>query len=255
MVKRKRRPQAKGTAVKLYFDHQAFPTIVDNILRHASWSVLCAFRRTSKYYCDKADAILGEHVVLSTYQDSVMTVTSPYGLVPTLRNRHYTEWARPGGKKSIAALEKAKRTFAQTRVVDLIGSGDISLVPIATMLTNVKTLRVSRDWLDYVGYKVPIKAEKLVLFSHNGNYDPYHRKPEIVVQQWVKKLVIKVKYHLADMREGDGFGPIFPVHLDDDTYANVDELVAIFTNSHPEEEEEGTDGDDWDPRVYDYEAR
>lgn len=143
MGKRKRTPKAARALVDVSsittaIDHQAFPHIINLILEHAPGQVLRAFRPTSKHYLSRVDAVLGKHIILSTFDSLVMTVSSPHGPYPGLTfrswiyGRHFDELA--SNKISRGRLRTAKRRLLRVRVLEVIGDGDARLGLISRML-------------------------------------------------------------------------------------------------------------------------
>lgn len=146
-----------------------------------------------------------------------MNVTSPYGRIPGLRDRHYNDWSNPQKELAKCALKRSKELLKHTRVVDIIGTGDASLIPIARALTGVRVLRVRPDPFDKQLYTSPIPApKKMVVFGDVGA-PPLVVVQRTVVPAGVEKLVINVRYHPAQHSEArfpivvDQFPPTVPV--------------------------------------------
>lgn len=197
----KRSCPSAPTASTVWIDDNVYPHITDNILRWATWSTLCVFRRTSKSLIARVDTLMGEHIVLGCDTPPRMNITSPYGRIPGMRDRHYSDWSKPGKKRAKWELERSKKLLGHTRVVDIIGIGDISLVPIAKSLTEVRVLRVRPDHDNAQVYKSHFTAPKMVVFGDVG-------APEIVLGDWrtvvpdtVDKLVVNIRYHPAQQGE------------------------------------------------------
>lgn len=218
-------------ATKVPFDHHAYPTVLDCILQNAPWSVLSAFRATSKAFYARVNAIQGEHVILSTYNSPTMKVLSPGGRVPGLQHRHYTDWAQPGKKTMKASLERAKVILGKTRVVDLVGIGDLCLVPISKALLSVKTLRIRMDEQGCAVYRSAVKADTLVIFGHVGMPRTVNWSPHTVAEGWVKKLVVNVTYHHSEDQVH-----VFPVVWEPGEPCVLEHVVYIFTKCLPEGE-------------------
>lgn len=223
---------------KVTIDHEAYPWIVDSILQSAPWSVLCAFRQTSKAFCARCDDLQSGHLVLSASRLSEMTVTSPYGRIPSIQERRYVQWTRPVKKRSIAALQRSQHVLGKIRIVDIVGVGDKCLEPITAALTNVKTLRLRPDNHGRILTKSPVKADHLVVWCQFGypikryweTAGPTLATNRHVVARSVKKLVINVNYHAAQLR-----GP-FPVslqHSESGDPSDLQELVFVFTDWQP----------------------
>jgi hypothetical protein len=159
-----------------------------------------------------------------------MNITSPYGRIPGLRDRHYTDWAKPGKKRAKWELERSQRLLEHTRVVDLIGIGDTSLVPIARSLTGVRVLRIRPDHDNSQVYKSHVTAPKMVVFGDVG-------APQAVLGDWrtvvpddVVKLVVNIRYHPAQHGEArfpiivEQFPPSLPevvVHIVEPRWINA----------------------------------
>ncbi|TXT07649.1 uncharacterized protein COLE_04573 [Cutaneotrichosporon oleaginosum] len=146
-----------------------------------------------------------------------MNITSPYGRVPGMRDRHYLDWSKPGKKRAKWELERSKQLMESTRVVDIIGTGDMSLVPISRSLNNVRVLRVRPD-NDYVQvYKCHVTAPKMVVFGNVGAPQTVLGDWRTVVPDSVRKLIVNIRYHPVQHGQAQ-----FPV------------IVELFPPSLPE---------------------
>ncbi|BEJ15369.1 hypothetical protein CspHIS471_0411360 [Cutaneotrichosporon sp. HIS471] len=217
---------------EFWIDDSVYPHITDNILRWSSWETLCAFRCTSRPHLARVDALMGEHVVLACDTPPRMNVTSPYGRIPGMRDRHYMDWAKPGGEGNRPALERSKQLMKHTRVVDLIGTGDLSLIPISNSLTGVRVLRVRPDKENIQVYKTRIMAAKTAVFGDVGASPVVFGDFRTVVPAGVNKLVINIRYHPA--QDGEVRFPViielFPPDLPEVVVYIVE---PRWINAHP----------------------
>lgn len=159
-----------------------------------------------------------------------MNITSPCGRIPGMRDRHYTDWAKPGKKRAKWELERSKRLLNHTRVVDIIGIGDLSLIPIARSLTSVRVLRVRPDHDNAQLYKSHVTAPKMVVFGDVGAPLTVLGEWRTVVPPMVEKLVVNIRYHPAQHGEAkfpiivDLFPPSVPevvVHIVEPRWVNA----------------------------------
>lgn len=213
-----------------WIDDNAYPHITDNVLRWATWPTLCAFRRASKAHLARVDALMGEHIVLACDTPPRMNVTSPYGRIPGLRDRHYMDWAKPGKKHAKWELDRSQQLLGHTRVVDLIGIGDMSFVPIARSLTGVRVLRIRPDHDNSQVYKSHATAPKMVVFGDVGAPQTVLGDWRTVVPDSVRKLVVNIRYHPAQHGEArfpvivEQFPPLLPevvVHIVEPRWINA----------------------------------
>lgn len=244
MVKRKRttkRRRKNVSRVMTILDSEAFPTIVDTIVRHAPWSVLCAFRPTSKHFLNLADSILCEHLVLEcSNRLHPLTLTTPYGPIPRLRLKRFRwKWAPPTYhhvKEFVAAKpEVTHRSLAQTRTLDVVGSGryDYRTVLLGKAMANLKVLRLRKSDQGRYEWCFQATPETVVLFTDVGlrkQPSPYLREDRagrVTLQQCVEKLVCNIKYHYIDGEEQH------PVCLGPGSGGHLKETVLIFTSWRP----------------------
>ncbi|CAK9785060.1 hypothetical protein CC85DRAFT_139235 [Cutaneotrichosporon oleaginosum] len=122
-------------------------SVLELLVRHASFEVLLALRTVSHRFCDKVDARLAEYLIITEQGDLPATIRAPEGRVPALRPLEGAA-LRASGPPSPESLLGLAKQLKSTRVLDFAGPiTDKPAAHIIALLKHRVTLRLRANAL------------------------------------------------------------------------------------------------------------